>query len=69
MPDLLTVTQSGKAAWKKLDPSMDGTEDDILWIDPQTDNTEDIADEDFDDDELFNQDFMPIEQVKQLFDR
>ena len=44
---------------------------DILWTDSQTEDTEDIVDEDFkdkDEGELFYQDIMPFEQVKQLFD-
>ena len=79
--DLLTVTHWVKESWKELDPSsivksfkrcpisnfMDGTEDDILWTDTETEDTENIADEDLED-ELFYQDIMPIEQVKQLFD-
>ena len=78
-PDLLIVTHCVKEAWKELDPtiiikpfkrccisnSMDGTEDDILWTDPQTGDKEDIADEDFKENDL---DIMHIEQVKQPFE-
>ena len=48
------------------------TEDDILWAEPQTEEEkEELADADFDDqdeDELFYQDAMSVEEAKQLFD-
>ena len=79
-PDLLTVTQWVKEAWKELDPSiivksfkrcsitnsMDGTEDNILWPDPRTEDTEDIADEDFEDNDEDDQFYQDIMPIEQV---